>query len=69
MDDGAGRPAEGTHGARLGRCAGTGAVSSVPLSAVVAGEESVDTSGEMAGFAGRAGGWPRPRTVRPAAFR
>ncbi len=56
-------------GARLGRCAGTGAVSSVPLPAVVAGEESVDTSEEMAGFAGRAGRRPRPRTVRPAAFR
>ena len=52
-----------TCGARPDRCAETGAAS-VPLPAAVAGEESVDTSGEMAGSAGRAGGrgrWTRRR--------
>ena len=48
---------------------GDGCGAAAPLPAVVASEESVDTSGEMAGFAGRAGGRPRPRTFRPAAFR
>ena len=57
------------RGARLGRSPDPEASSPVPVPAADAGEESVDTSDEMAGFAGRAGGRPRPRTVRPAAFR
>ena len=54
---------------RPDRCAETGAAS-VPLPAAVAGEVSVDTSGEMAGSAGRAGGRgpanPHQPTKKPA---
>ena len=57
------------RGARLGRSPDTGAASPVPVPADGAREESVDTSDEMAGFAGRAEGRPRPRTTTPAAFR
>ena len=56
-------------GARLGRSPDAGAASPVPVPADGAREESVDTSDEMAGFAGREERRPRPRTVRPAAFR
>ena len=63
----------GFAGARPRRSAGAvlgrGGASPVPAGAEGAAAESVDTSEEMAGFAGRIEGRPRPRTTRPAAFR
>ena len=59
----------GFAGARLGRSTDMGAAPPVPVPAAVAGEGSVDVSEDMAGFPGRSGGRPRPRTVRPAALR
>ena len=58
-----------TRGARLGRSPDTTAASAVPEPDAGAADESVDTSEEMAGFAGAVRGRPRPRTTTPATVR